>query len=149
MENLPLNTNILVTLLRCLLAFIFSLSPNSFTVQCNIKVREASTTSRWNPEHVTIHMKANEYTFLWYCLLLSRIHTFKVTLNFKSVDEIRKFDHYKVSLFFFFSFKMGKSTMCNHVLLWKPQDKTTPIHCQLELGWPALRSTYSPYIKLV
>ena len=100
MENLPLNTNILVTLLRCLLAFIFSLSPNSFTVQCNIKVREASTTSRWNPEHVTIHMKANEYTFLWYCLLLSRIHTFKVTLNFKSVDEIRKFDHSKVSLFF-------------------------------------------------
>ena len=112
MENLPLNTNILVTLLRCLLAFIFSLSPNSFTVQCNIKVREASTKSRWNPEHVTIHMKANEYTFLWYCLLLSRIHTFKVTLNFKSVDEIRKFDHYKVSLFILFFFFKWERAPC-------------------------------------
>ena len=145
MENLPLNTIILVTLIRCLLAFIFSLSPNSFTVQCTFRSGKVSTTSRWNPEHVTIHMKANEYTFLWYCLLLSRIHTFKVTLNFKSVDEIRTFDHYKVSLFFL----MGKSTMCNHVFSWKPQDKTTPIHCQLELGCPALRSTYSTCIKLV
>ena len=36
-----------------------------------------------------------------------------MTLNFKSVDEIRKFDHYKVSLSFFL---MGESTMCNHVL---------------------------------
>ena len=31
---------------------------------------------------------------------LARIHTFKVTVPFRSVDEIRKFDHYKVSLFF-------------------------------------------------
>ena len=99
MENLPLNTIILVTLLRCLLAF--NLACHQIHSLCSVTFRsgKVSTTSRWNPERVTIHMKANEYTFLWYCLLLSRIHTFKVTLNFKSVDEIRKFDHYKVSLF--------------------------------------------------
>ena len=76
----------------------FYFQPVTKFIHCAVTFRsgKVSTTSRWNPEHVTIHMKANEYTFLWYCLLLSRIHTFKVTLNFKTVDEIRKFDHHKV-----------------------------------------------------